>query len=264
MARQPSTYTIYKITSPEEKIYVGVTKNTLLARLRQHFTLALKRPTYPMYESMLTHNFKGFVIEPLERCMGRAEALLLEREYIAAIGIENLYNTSTGGSPGNPNGFKVYNAKWRADNPKEAWKITHRAMRCAAAANTTSGVKKELREGREARTLKEKLLEKHKRKYARRQKAVTNIWAQRSELQTEEIGAKISTSLKNKHLADTDYRANNLVKLSSARDNIDRKKQGAAASRGLKKYWEDLKKDPVKYEQVMAAKKQKLKDHYTK
>lgn len=43
------------------------------------------------------------------------------------------------------------------------------------------------------------------------------------------------------------------------RCKIDRVKQGRAASEGLKKYWADLKADPIRYAQVINSRKEKRK-----
>ena len=47
--------------------------------------------------------------------------------------------------------------------------------------------------------------------------------------------------------------------LERARNAIDRSKQAPAASKGLKKFWEDLKKDPVRYKDYIERRKQTLK-----
>lgn len=41
-----------------------------------------------------------------------------------------------------------------------------------------------------------------------------------------------------------------------ARESIDRKKQGEAASKGLKKWWEELRKNPQEYEDYINRRKQ--------
>ncbi len=49
-----------------------------------------------------------------------------------------------------------------------------------------------------------------------------------------------------------------------ARASIDRKKQGAAASAGIKRFWEELRKDPDRYQEYIGRRtgtlKRKLKE----
>ena len=79
---------------------------------------------------------------------------------------------------------------------------------------------------------------------------VTKVWAQRTEEERKSISEKISK-------AQSDYMAGlSLLErrnaTEKARESIDKSKQGKAASRGLKKWWAELKQDPERYAEYMA------------
>jgi hypothetical protein len=143
--------------------------------------------------------------------------------------------------------------KWQKENPREAYKIAMRALRCAMKVNTTTGAKQAKRDELAARPLKERLLAKHKGVHLSHVRATTKIWAGRSEEEIKEIGQKIGESLKNTLASNPELKAKNAELIMEARKKIDKSVQGPAASRGLKKFWEELRKNPVRYKEYMDA-----------
>lgn len=292
MERESNNFSIYKITSPTGGIYIGATKASLKERLNNHLNRAKKHPEHPFYQTILKFDRKGFEIELIETCNSKEEANVLETKYIAQYGLDFLYNYSPGGDKDsetatkvfwerlnkNPEARKVYidklrmaqsnqpegrfdsfaaaGTKWRLENPREAYKIRSRATRCATKINTTNGINKKIREDRDSRPLKEKLLEKHKNIFIKKKEAVKKIWELRTENEKSNISLKISNTLKNKYIEESGFKDLNVAQLGSARDKIDRVKQAKAASEGLKKYWEDLKKDTFRYEALLTARKE--------
>lgn len=87
-----------------------------------------------------------------------------------------------------------------------------------------------------------------KRKSIQTRESAKKVWAERDAQARAEVCAKISETHKERY-ANMDSRTKQELdaQLAAARGAIDRKKQGAAASRGLKAYWENLKKDPEAY-----------------
>ena len=93
-----------------------------------------------------------------------------------------------------------------------------------------------------------------KKRHARTSKeAAKALWARRTKSEIADVSLKISASVKELH-EDPAYRKRNLEGLAKGRRNMDRQKQGAAASVGLKEFWRNLKEDPEKYKEHMAQK----------
>jgi len=137
-------------------------------------------------------------------------------------------------------------------------------MRCAVKKNTVSGVSKAKREDLLNRPLKERLLKKHKGVYVRSSEATKKIWEARSEKDKEDIFSKISDSQKLRYAENAEVKEANTKQVAKARENIDREKQGKAASSGLKKYWADLRADPEKYAAHMELKSRVAKEAFLK
>jgi hypothetical protein len=283
-------YEIYKITLPGVSSYIGLTKIGVNERWKQHLKVAKRKPTHPLYAAINANSEEDFEVSVLATCETKEEASKLEVSIIAEHGLANLFNISPGGDYDmliagkcfwehmykNPEARKAYIAKlcvaqksrpkeahahlypasvkWRKDNPKLAYKLALRGVRVAAKANTTTGVNSALRDAKAAKPLKEKLLEKHKSKFLVKSRAVSAVWASRSEDERKELAAKISGSVK-KLYDDPSIKGKNEQQLQLARASIDRTVQVAAAKAGIKKYWDDLKSDPVRYAAEMAKRK---------
>lgn len=291
---------VYKLTSPSGKCYIGFTGQAVKDRWRQHIHRSDTGYKHPLYSAMRKYGAESFTVETLGEYETAEEALQAEIDDIAALGGRKYsYNLSPGGENDGPTGVAALRAKrqdpeweveyrkrisegvrkselhmwrrpkigeiyiqWRKENPKEAWKNTHRALRMAAKAPRGS---------REGYTVSPESAKKtgagvrefwknappsvRKRKSIQTRESAKKVWAERGEQARAEVGAKISETHKERY-ANMDSRTKQELdaQLAAARDAIDRKKQGAAASRGLKAYWENLKKDPEAYAAVQAAK----------
>lgn len=150
----------------------------------------------------------------------------------------------------------VAGAKWRRENPKKAWKIGHRNLRIANRGRKRKP-KKELtlqerfvlykeslergqKPRRTKRTPSEEMISNQKKS-----RGVTGVWEKRDETQRKEIGDKISNTLKeNAKKESSDSKKERMI---VTRSFIDRKKQGKAASEGIKNFWVELRKNPEEY-----------------
>lgn len=288
-------YYIYRLESPSGRAYVGLTSQPLKERWRQHVKRVDTGRNHPLLQAIKKYGADSFRVYLIACTTGLTNAKLTE---ITCIAYEkNPYNLSPGGEYDGPTARKLFwenikkdpialeeyllklkaaqvlritngedrsylkepCEKWRKDNPREVYKIQNRATRVAARVNTTTGVKKLKRELAAGKGLKERLLVKHKGVFVSKQNSVRKIWAERSEEKKNELFNKISNSVKRHYEANLDKLKGIQYQLAKARESIDRVKQGAAASKGLKKYWNDLRADPERYRSVMEAKKLKLR-----
>lgn len=281
-------YSIYKITSPSGKCYIGLTSLTVLKRWYSHCSLANRNKNHPFHSAIRKYGQENFIIETLFSDLTKEQAQEKEIEHIALIPKAMSYNLSKGGEADGAEGSRIFWAKvnsdpiykakylknlseglkkgksrdyvmivasakkWRKDNPKLAWKLTYRGLRLANKANS---VKFADLNRPEERTLKSRLLHKFKPNKIS-QINVTKVWANRNEKTKKEIFSKISDTLKekNKSLSAEEK----MAMVSKARSCIDRSIQGPAASAGIKKFWVDLKADPVRFKAHMDAKTKKM------
>lgn len=301
MARQ-RTYSIYRLTSPSGRAYVGFTGQSVKERWRQHVNYSRKGQKHPLYAAIRKYGAATFAVETLATFTDLGSALQAEREHIAAT--PKAYNVSAGGEldfvAGNAEmkrllatdaewagkyraalsaGCKTseahqehweelaaLGAKWRAENPKKAWKVQNRATRAAARENrgkpgkatqrpdTPEKIGKAVREFWANAT--PAML---KRKSIQSRQSVTKVWAERAPEVRESVAAKIAASVLALHANKTPEEiAQHEAQLARARQAIDRSKQGPAASQGLKQYWVALKADPERYAAYMAARKASL------
>lgn len=280
-------YQIYKITSPSGKFYIGLTSQTIKVRWGNHVRKAFKRPDYNhgFYNAIRKYGPAAFTIEELCKATSKQEAQRLEKKYIAAADKGLLYNVSPGGEADGEVGMKLFweainadpvakasylqrlsdakkkadwsdydlmseqAAQWRKDNPKEAYKLARRGTRIANRSQP--------RKPADTRTLKERLLWKHKKGEVVR-KNTTEFWASCPSDKRAGIVEKIRSKAKEQWAAVTDVKARSEL-TAKARSAIDRKKQGAAASKGIKQWWVDLKADPVRYAAHIALRTASLK-----
>ncbi len=225
------TYTIYKLVAPTGDGYIGYTSMSTKERWRHHVRRAIyERYKHPLYQAIRDFSPEAFLVIDLEKANELKEAQKLEKRYIKSLPPEFLFNQSPGGIDDAGFGGKVFwqrlNAdpaarqrfleklsavkkskdwtdyeqllqlsnKWRAENPKEAYKIIHRASRVARkkALEKSNGNKKDEVDNR---SLKEKLMWKHKRSEMTRKNA-TKLWESRSEEEKAEVGRKIAAANK--------------------------------------------------------------------
>lgn len=142
-------------------------------------------------------------------------------------------------------------AEWRKQHPKEAYHAAHRASRIAARSMTQVPAKEE-------KPRKDRLRGRYRRADVAREQAEKQ-WDARTDQQRAELAEKIAGSMRGywDGIADPVERSR---KTEAARAAIDREKQGAAASRGLKAFWVELKKDPERYRDYIERRKASLHD----
>lgn len=291
------TYIIYKVTSPSGKCYVGLTKVALKTRWQQHVQRSRSTLNHPFYNAIRKYSAASFAVEHIASALGSVNAQATEVLCISQIEKAQRYNLSAGGEndgvaasrifwqrmKSNPEALAAYRkklveaqgarepasaeeiatrslaaAKWRTDNPRDAWKNSYRASR--VALRKTKGVKEAKRKERAERPLKEKLLAKHKNRRLSSTRAVMKIWAERDANEKLTIGGKIAETLKEKYKTDVKFKALNTSQVATARKKIDRVHQAARASAGLKNYWVELRKDKVKYAEYIEQRKATLKE----
>lgn len=277
-------YTIYRLTSPSGKSYIGLTKTPLKERWRHHVRRAFKESrNHPLYNAIRKYGPESFIVENIDSAPNKAEAQALERLYIAWTSPE--YNLSPGGEADGEAGSRIFwnriNAdpeareeylkllsevkkkqdwsdystmsekaqEWRKNNPREAYRLAYRAIRIARRSKPIKQ--------KETRSLKDRLMWKHKRSVKTRENTFA-LWARRTDAERIEVAAKISKKVKERWETVTDPQERSRL-TAQARAAIDRKKQRPAASRGIKRFWEELRKDPARYAEYMAARNASLK-----
>ena len=281
---EPKIYTIYRITSPGGGTYVGYTSMTLKNRWGHHRRRAMSGECigHPFYDDIRRYEAKGYKLETLRITDDRIGAMDLEQMYIAAEPKELSMNISSGGLNDAREGGRIFwdriNAdpkkrekylkklsdvkkandwtdyeklmetknEWMREHPREAYRNAYRAIRIA---NKVNGYPPPCHRKTDDRPLKERLMHKYKLNELK-SRYVTKVWAQRTEEERKSISEKISK-------AQSDYMAGlSLLErrnaTEKARESIDKSKQGKAASRGLKKWWAELKQDPERYAEYMA------------
>lgn len=286
-------YHIYRLTSPSGKCYVGLSVNVharWLSHLKKMWKLEVR---HPLYDALRKYGSESFVVEVIATLELRSDAEKMEVREIAlhrATERDFGYNISPGGDYDGPTGanifwesmrtdpaaFKKYRDKLRATQQRRAgegaidagglilfnasltardrWKRAYRALRMtgkfpsfqdrslpSSRIPNFTGSKSSLR--RSAIGCRE------------RAKAQ---WESRTKEEVDEVSAKIAKSVKALH-GDSHYHTRNLAGLAKGRANMDRKVQGAAASKGIKRFWVELRKDPVRYAAYIEARKETLK-----
>ncbi len=290
MEGKRKTYIIYRAVSPNGKQYVGYTSMPLSERWRHHKNRAEsgEAPEHPFYCAIRNYGAESFRIEEICRTHNRFEAMRLEEKYIAETPEFLSMNLSAGGLNDAAEGGRIFwerlnanpkereaflkklsdrkkqqdwtdyeklqrgNEKWRHEHPREAYALAYRALRIA---NRIRGVPAPCETKVDPRPLKERLMHKY-RQHDIRSTAVAQVWAGRSKEDKEAIGSKISLSQK-KHFSTLSAEEKREV-TQKARAAIDRKKQGPAASKGIKAWWAELKKNPEAYKEYIEKRTQTL------
>lgn len=281
-------YLVYRIIGPTG-IYVGATMQTLSNRWTSHKTRAKRGYNHPFAEAIREYGFECFSPIMITSNLTKSEAHELEAEYIALYKkLNKSYNISPGGDFDHITGswihWEKYNTdpaykaeytkkliagmingkqrdydyvvgtalQWRKDNAREAWKLSYRGLRLANKANSLKFAHLPVQV---ERSLKERLLWKFKRGKMTGIN-VAKTWSKRDENARQVIANKVSKTLKekNKNLTAKEK----MAMVSKARTCIDRSIQGPAASKGIKNFWIELKKDPVKFREHMDKKTAKM------
>ncbi len=285
MEGKRKTYIVYRAISPDGKQYVGYTSMSLSERWRHHKYRAEngEAPEHPLYCAIRSCGAESFRVEEICRTTNRFDALQLEEKYIAETPKSHSMNLSAGGLNDAAEGGRLFwerlNAnpeereaflkrlsdrkkqqdwtdyeklqqgckKWRREHPREAYALAYRAIRIA---NRMKGAPAPCETKVDPRPLKERLMHKYRQNDIR-SAAVTQVWADRSEADKVAIGSKIAAAQK-RHFSTLSEEEKRSV-TEKARAAIDREKQGAAASKGVKAWWAKLKKDPEAYRAYIDA-----------
>jgi hypothetical protein len=168
--------------------------------------------------------------------------------------------------------------QWRKDNPRKAYKIGYRNVRIATKHQNRRFTAKDDKTGSYGRLWinNEKVLsarrsyfgkksqkaffnsmppDRRQEETNKRRRIMTRTWAMKHEELIERSKEGVRRILQN-----TSVKAVYDARIKRASMFVDRKKQGAAASAGLKAYWIRIKSDPIKYKELMDGKRVKLRD----
>lgn len=261
MARE---YRIYKIKSPSGKSYIGLTKQTVKERWRQHCQKAAStKKNHPFLNAIRKYGKDSFIIETICSVNSESEAICLEMSIIAIFKPE--YNISPGGDydcRAGVQALKAYlkdakwregyisalkkgieksekhnspdilkdkcarAAAWRKNNPKAAYSNSRRASRIAKKKISTK------KSGQKQKAINK--LELHRR----RKTAVKKVWAKRTKTEKDVIRKKISESMKKYHASLPDREKQNQAnQLKQAREKIDHKIRKTRQAQALREYW---------------------------
>ena len=272
-------YRVYRIIGPDGRQYVGWTGATLQERWRNHVKRANngEAKEHPFYNAIRKYGEDAFDIMEIQKAKTRTEAQLIEEKVIADTPETLLYNLSSGGVNDAAEGGRIFwerinanpkkkaeylqklsdtkksrdwtdyemlaraNREWRKANPKEAYRQSYRAIRIA---NKKMGLPPPSHEKTDSRPLKERLMHKFKLNDVKSE-YVTEIWANRSDEERTAIAQKIAAKQAANMSAKTVDERREIT--AKARAAINREKQGKAASRGLKNWWAELRKNPGEY-----------------
>lgn len=289
---------LYALLSPSDKAYIGITRTSLEKRWAAHARCANAGKKHPLYDAMRKHGADTFKRQILLDGLTEDEAKAAEIEFIAALSTQNRehgYNLSPGGDYNAEAGAAAMRARladpefkagylarlsavkksrdwsnykalsesalaWRRANARVAYAHSRRAARIATKSqgHPWAGVPG-LVPGTFGRLhIPTAAVESARRAYFTRKRA-TEQWALRTDGDREQVAAKISAS-QTAHWASLDEaaRAEKEAQVARARSKIDRKKQGAAASAGIKAWWVELRSDPVRYAEHIARRKASL------
>lgn len=78
------TWSIYKITGPSGRAYVGLTRNSVAARWRTHLRAAASGSELALHRAIRKHGSENFRIDVLTECESEREAKTCERALISA------------------------------------------------------------------------------------------------------------------------------------------------------------------------------------
>ncbi len=268
MARK--RYSIYKLTSPSGRSYVGFTGQSIVERWRQHVNRATTRTKHPLYAAIRKYGAARFVVETLAEYAELDEALRAEVDCIAKL--TNAYNISPGGDFDGGAGaarFRemladpewrdaycerlsaalktspAYQAKvpelvanlaaWREDNPVASYRVSLRNLRIGAARRGRKKVVPDAPQ-RLPRKPKGEAAKLHKSRASR--EAAKRHWADMEPAKKAEIAARISASVKARHAKKTEAeRAAHSAQLAEARTKIDHDVRKARQRAALERYW---------------------------
>lgn len=289
---------IYKLTSPSGRAYVGFTGQTVAERWRQHIVRALRGAVHPLCSAIRKYGAENFTVETVAVFTTAEAALAAEVEHIAALerrynlspGGEHDFNygqarlaelrqdpvwdanyranlsagvRSSEMHKGRLPELTAASVAWRKGNPRAAWRAQNRATRAARQApHVAHGVKADpVKQGAAIRAFWAAAPKSfRKRRSITARKAALAQWAGRTTQERAALSEKIAASMRQHHKSrDAEGTAGHNAQLASARQHIDRSVQAPAASRGLKNFWVELRKDPEAYAAYMTARTASLR-----
>lgn len=263
-------YSIYKLTSPSGRSYVGFTGQPVEERWRQHAARAAKGARNPLCAAIRKYGRDAFVVETLAVYDGLDEALRAE---VAAITeLTNAYNVSPGGDYDGGTGsarFKellsdpvwraAYSARlsaalkaspsyqarvpelvarlaaWREDNPAKAYRASMRNLRIGVNRHGRKKPKS-VEHQRLPRTPKSAAAKLHKSMASR--EAAKRHWSEMDQASKTEITSRIAASVRRAYAGKTDAeRAAHEAQLAKARERIDHGVRKARQREALEAYW---------------------------
>lgn len=268
MARK--RYSIYKLTAPNGRSYVGFTSQSVAVRWQQHVRRARSGARHPLSAAIRKYGPGAFSVDTLAEYVDLAEALHAEVAAIAEL--TNAYNISPGGSFDggagaarlrellrDPDWRAAYTARlsaalkasplyqaevpkivarlaaWRADNPVVAYKIAVRNLRIGA---NRSGRKKT------KPTEPERLPRIPNGRAAKLHKSIASRevskrhWAEMDAAKKDAVTSRIAASVREFHAAKTDAeRVAHEAQLVEARKRIDHTVRKARQKAALEAYW---------------------------
>ena len=262
-------YSIYRLTSPSGRAYVGFTGQCVSARWGQHVRRAMKGAKHPLSAAIRKYGSARFNVETLSEHVSIAEALMQEVREIARL--ENAYNLSPGGELDgaaggkklaellqNPDWRAAYCAalsagakkseasrkhlaalsalakQWRVDNPAKAYRNSARASRIARNNRKTKTKNKE----NERLARKPKSPSAKKARSIRSREAAKRHWANMPAEKKNTVHSKISKSVAQHHAnMSRSERKKHEAQLSEARKNIDHTLRKKRQKEAMAAYW---------------------------
>lgn len=260
-------YTVYMITSPSGRNYIGVTARGAERRWKDHMHVAARGDPRPLYAAIRKYGAENFTVSTVEVYPDQQAALEAETQLIQML--DDLYNISPGGSEDIHFATRVHaermaedpeyrarylealkegirqstkhNSKelsamraellkeWQRANPYRAYCIQRRATRIAAKKNTVNGVNEAKRRSKPPNKMQAS---------RRRKKATAAVWASRSPEEKKVIAEKIADTITEIHASKTDAeREAHSRQLSEARKHINHDVRKARQKEALAAYW---------------------------
>lgn len=292
-------YHIYRLTSPSGKHYVGISKDVKerFRSHRRVAKDGKRHPLYDAMRKHGIETFEIEVLLTYESQEEAVAAEITAISLFESTDRRYGYNLSPGGEYdcligpkmfwdamyADPVAFKIYRAKISATHKRrgalglidcsgilafqatlstrEKWRRAYRASRISRRTrmNGVATGRKNSGNPEAVKAAWVALPESRKKRHAiaSRERA-KDQWANRTDEERADVASKISKSVKALH-DDPEHHERWLIVAAKGRAVMDRKVQGAAASKGLKGFWVELKKDPGKYAAYIEARKVTLK-----
>lgn len=284
-------YSIYKLTSPSGRSYVGFTGQDVAERWRQHVNRAIGGAQHPLCNAIRKYGAETFKIETIAIYSDVVEALEAEVAGIAAL--NDAYNLSPGGDFDHGAGAERFRellrdpewradyglrlsealknsaryqscvpeilevlADWRRKNPVLVYKNSTRALRIGASKHGRKKLENP-EPKRLPRTPKGKAAKLHKSIKSR--EAAKRKWANLTEDERTELCSRISKTVSEVHSRKTaEEKTAHALQLAEARKSVDHTVRKARQAEALKEYWTPERRAAFgeKVKKRMAAKRE--------